>query len=208
MLGLLTGLVAVRTMRQIDDQSLELTISLALATGTFSLAGSLHMSGPIAVVMAGLSMGSRSARDAMSGRTHETLMSFWSMVDEVLNALLFLLIGFEIMTVPFRLSTLAAALCAVPLAVAVRFLSVLIAAVPMHARGTNRIGTLMLLTWGGLREGISVALALSLPHGEPKPALLVVCYVVVVFTILVQGLTMERLVRRFYRPAGTSLPDP
>ncbi len=198
-LGLLTGFVALLMMSRIDEFNLELTISLALATGTFSLANGLHMSGPIAVVMAGLTMGGRPARHAMSSKTREMVMSFWSMVDEVLNALLFLLIGFEVLTVPFRPADLAAALCAVPLALAVRFSSVLLSAIGMHVRGRNRIGTLMLLTWGGLRGGISVALALSLPHGHEKSALLAVCYVTVVFTIVVQGLTMERLVRRFYR---------
>ncbi len=198
-LGLLTGFAAVQMMRRVDDYNLELTISLALATGTFSLANGVHMSGPIAVVMAGLTMGGRPARDAMSGKTQEVLTSFWSLVDEVLNTLLFLLIGFEVMTVPFQPGNFAAALCAVPLAVAVRFLSVLVAAIPMHIRGTQRLSTLVLLTWGGLRGGISVALALSLPHGAPRPALLAVCYVIVVFTIVVQGLTMERLVRRFYK---------
>ena len=197
-LGLFTGLLAVWMLRRVDDESLELTLSLALATGTFSLANGLHMSGPIAVVMAGLAMGSRSARAAMSGRTHAVMTSFWSMVDEVLNALLFLLIGFEVMTIPFHASNLAAALCAIPLAIAVRFMSVLMAAVPMHMRGPDRLGTLVLLTWGGLRGGISVALALSLPDDAAKPALLVVCYVVVIFNIVVQGLTMERLVRRLY----------
>ena len=197
--GLATGFCAVVLMRRVDEFNLELMISLALATGTFSIANALHMSGPIAVVMAGLSMGARPARRAMSSKTQEMVMSFWSMVDEVLNAILFLLIGFEVLTVPFQASSLMAALCAVPLAVAVRFASVLLSAIGMHVRGENRVGTLMLLTWGGLRGGISVALALSLPHGQPRPALLAVCYVTVIFTIVVQGLTMERLVRRFYR---------
>ncbi len=197
--GLLTGFIAVQMMSRTDEFNLELTISLALATGTFSVAAALHMSGPIAVVMAGLTMGSRPAQRAMSGK--EMLMSFWSMVDEVLNALLFLLIGLEVLSVPFHASSLAAALCAVPLAIAVRFASVFLSAIAMHVRGDQRIGTLMLLTWGGLRGGISVALALSLPRGGPRPELLTVCYVTVIFTIVVQGLTMERLVQRFY-PSG------
>ena len=196
--GLLTGFLAVQMIRRVDEFNLELTISLALATGTFSVAAALHMSGPIAVVMAGLTMGSRPAQRAMTDATKEMLMSFWSMVDEVLNAMLFLLIGLEVLSVPFHASSLAAACCAVPLAIAVRFASVFFSAIAMHVRGSNRVGTLMLLTWGGLRGGISVALALSLPHGGPRPQLLAVCYVTVIFTIVVQGLTMERLVQRFY----------
>ncbi len=202
-LGLLTGFLAIRTMGRIDEFNLELTISLALATGTFSLAQALHMSGPIAVVVAGLGMGGEAAKRAMSSRTQEMVMGFWSMADEVMNALLFLLIGFEVVSVPFHAADLATALCAVPLAIAVRFVSVLVPALVMHGPGRHRFGALLLLTWGGLRGGISVALALSLPHAAARPKLLAVCYVTVIFTIVVQGLTMERLVERFYR-AGLS----
>jgi CPA1 family monovalent cation:H+ antiporter len=199
LLGLALGWVAVQFMRAIDDAHLELILSLALATGTFSLAGAFGMSGPIAVVVAGLTLGSRRSRTAISAGGHKELMTFWSLVDEVLNALLFLLIGFEVVAVAFRLSHIAAVLIAIPLSIAVRALSVFVATLPVYLRGPGRGGALMVLTWGGLRGGISVALALGLPENPERPSLLAVCYGVVVFTIVVQGLTIERVARRFYR---------
>ena len=156
------------------------------------------MSGPIAVVVAGLTMGVRHSRVAITGPGHAELMSFWSLVDEVMNALLFLLIGFEVLAVAFHWSHAAAALVAVPLSVGVRGLSVFLATLPLHLGRFERTGTLALLTWGGLRGGISVALALSLPSGPLRPSLLAVCYGVVVFTIIVQGLTIERVARHYH----------
>jgi len=198
LLGLATGFVAVRFLERVDDDTLELLISLALATGTYSLAAGLHMSGPIAVVMAGLSMGSARARAALSHRGQTVLTEFWSIIDEVLNALLFLLLGFEVLSVPLHVAALLAAACAIPLSLMIRAASVLIAAVPMLLRTERSRATVLLLTWGGLRGGITVALALSLPDVPARPLLLTVCYVVVIFTIVVQGLTMEPLARRLF----------
>jgi CPA1 family monovalent cation:H+ antiporter len=198
LLGLGLGWIAMLFMGATADAHLELLISLALATGTFSLANALHMSGPIAVVVAGLSMGMRRSRTAITERGHAELMGFWGLVDEVLNALLFLLIGFEVLAVAFRWSHAAAALAAIPLSIAVRALSVFLAILPLHLRGTGQGGTLALLTWGGLRGGISVALALGLPDTPMRPSLLAVCYGVVVFTIIVQGLTIERVARHYH----------
>lgn len=201
LLGLGLGMLSMLLIGATDDAHLELIISLALATGTFSLANALHMSGPIAVVVAGLSMGSRITRSALTRRGHNELMVFWSLVDEVLNALLFLLIGFEVLALAFRLSHLEAALVAIPLSVAARALSVFLAALPVHLQRSDRGSTLVLLTWGGLRGGISVALALGLPETAVRPSLLAVCYGVVVFSIIVQGLTIERIARRLHPPA-------
>ena len=202
LLGLGLGYVALLMLRSTSDAHLELIISLALATGTFSLADALGMSGPIAVVVAGLGMGSRRAQASLTEASQADLPTFWSLIDEVLNALLFLLIGFEALVVAFRLSHLAALLAAIPLSILVRGLSVFLAALPMHLRGPGRGGTLALLTWGGLRGGISVALALGLPSSPYRSALLTVGYGVVVFTIVVQGLTIERLARHFHpKPA-------
>ena len=196
--GLLLGWAAVLLMGTTEEAHLELIISLALATGAFSLANALHMSGPIAVVVAGLTMGVRQSRTAITRQGHAELMSFWSLVDEVLNALLFLLIGFEVLAVAFHWSHAAAALAAVPLSVGVRGLSVFLATIPLHFGHKQRSGTLTLLTWGGLRGGISVALALGLPAGPLRASLLAVCYGVVVFSIVVQGLTIERVALRYH----------
>jgi CPA1 family monovalent cation:H+ antiporter len=196
-LGLAAGWVAMRFLRAVDDAHLELIISLALATGTFSLANGLGMSGPIAVVVAGLTLGTRPSRAAISREGQVEMMTFWSLVDEVLNAILFLLIGFEVVAVSFRPSHFAAAMVALPLSVIVRGLSVVLATLPVR-HVPNRGRALAVLTWGGLRGGISVALALGLPDGDERPALLAVCYGVVVFSILVQGLTIERVARRLY----------
>ncbi len=199
LLGLVLGWIAMQFMHAVDDAHLELIISLALATGTFSLANGFGMSGPIAVVVAGLALGAHPSVAAISTSARQELMTFWSLVDEVLNAILFLLIGFEAVALSFRLSYLAAALIAIPLSVLVRAISVFLATLPVHVRGPNRGGALVVLTWGGLRGGISVALALGLPPSAERPALLTICYSVVVFSIIVQGLTVEHVARRFYR---------
>ncbi len=198
LLGLACGCLAVLLMRMVDDAHLELMISLALATGTFSAANALGVSGPIAVVIAGLAMRAKAARASISQRGHEDLDSFWSLVDEILNAILFLLIGLEVVAIPFHLSQLAAAAAAIPLSIAVRAISVALAMLPAPLRGLLHGRALIILTWGGLRGGISVALALGLPQSDARSSLLTVCYAVVVFTILVQGLTVERVARRLY----------
>jgi CPA1 family monovalent cation:H+ antiporter len=197
-LGLACGWIGVQLMATVDDAHLELIISLALATGTFTLANAFGTSGPIAVVVAGLSLGTRRSHAALSPGSHDELMTFWSLIDEVLNALLFLLIGLELLAVAFRLPQILAALIAIPLSVAVRGLSVSLATLPVLLRTKNRRGALAVLTWGGLRGGISVSLALGLPMSPVRPSLLAVSYGVVVFTIIVQGLTIGRVARRFY----------
>jgi CPA1 family monovalent cation:H+ antiporter len=211
LLGLVTGWLALLMMRRAPPYNLELTISLALATGTYSLANALHMSGPIAVVVAGLAMGSKHGRSAMSKTTQLHVLTFWSLIDELLNTILFLLIGFEVVAVPFNGKDLAAAAVAIPLALAVRAISVFLPAIPLNMRRPNKIGALAVLTWGGLRGGISVALALSLPADGPRAALLTVCYAIVVFNIIIQGLTMERVANRFYSLApveqGPDFPE-
>jgi CPA1 family monovalent cation:H+ antiporter len=198
LLGFFTGSLAIRLMRLVEDPHLELLISLALATGTFSLANAIGMSGPVAVVVAGLTLGSRRTSVALSQTGQGELMTFWSLLDEVLNALLFLLIGFEVVAVTFKLAHFAAALAAIPLAILVRALSVFLVTLAVQPRRASRTAALAVLTWGGLRGGISVALALGLPISQFRPSLLAVCYAVVVFTIIVQGLTIGRVARHFF----------
>lgn len=196
-LGLATGWFALAMMRRVDEQNLELILSLALATGTYSLANALHLSGPIAVVMAGLSMGSKVGIGAMSEVTRYHITTFWSLIDELLNTLLFLLIGLEVVSVPINGLDLVAAAVAILLALIGRAISIFVPATLLRLHDVAGPQALAVLTWGGLRGGISVALALSLPATAPRAHLLPICYAVVVFTIIVQGLTMPRLVRAF-----------
>ncbi len=209
-LGLVTGLLAIGLLRRAHARNLEVIITLALAAGTFSLANGIGMSGPIAVVMAGLCVGSHRAQSSMDDRSRHELRTFWSLIDEVLNSLLFLLIGFEVIALSLRRADLVAAAAAIPILLVVRALSVFVPTLPLSRGNPNRFRALTVLTWGGLRGGISVALALSLPsHERVRPELLTVCYVVVVFSIVVQGLTMERLARRLYAtdPPPASLAE-
>jgi CPA1 family monovalent cation:H+ antiporter len=201
LLGLVTGWVALRLMHRVDDYNLELILSLALATGTYSLANGLGLSGPIAVVMAGLAMGSEAGQSAMSEVTQHHVMTFWSMVDELLNTLLFLLIGLEFVSVPMTGLDLLVGAIAILLALFARAVSVIIPVYLLRLHEVMGRHALAILTWGGLRGGISVALALSLPESAPRGHLLPVCYAVVVFTIIVQGLTMPRLAQNFRQPA-------
>ena len=203
LLGLATGLCAVLLLARTDARNLEVMITLALATGTFSLANGLGMSGPIAVVVAGLAAGSQAANAAMSERTQRELPVFWSLVDEILNSLLFLLIGFAILALPSDRAEVLAAIVAIPLLLAVRLLSVGLPTWPMRLPRAERTGVLAVLTWGGLRGGISVSLALGLPaDAAARTPLLTVTYAVVVFTIVVQGLSMGRVTRRFFPTAS------
>lgn len=195
-LGLLSGYVAYRATRAIDDYPIETLISLALVMGTYALASKLHMSGPIAVVVAGILLGNRGPRDAMSDETQRYLFSFWTLVDEVLNSVLFLLIGLEVLVLSFDRSFLWPAISVIPLVLLARFLAVSIPVMALHSRIDFARGTIPVLTWGGLRGGISIALALSLPGVAEKPILLAATYAAVVFTIVVQGLSLKAVVRR------------
>jgi monovalent cation:H+ antiporter, CPA1 family len=200
-LGLAFGYAAFLLIRSVDDYSVELIISLALVTVTYSLAGTLHLSGPVAVVVAGILMGSRGMAQAMSETTRRHLETFWLLVDETLNALLFLLIGLEIAAIDLAGRALVATVVMIPLALVIRWLSVAASALPLNLRLPGRFGAFLILTWGGLRGGISVALALALPATSYKPAMLTVAYGIVVFSIVVQGLSLEWVARR-------SLPTP
>jgi CPA1 family monovalent cation:H+ antiporter len=201
-LGLLTGYLAYRAMRAIDDYPIEVLISLALVTGTYALAAKLHMSGPIAVVVAGLLIGYRGPRDALSDETQRYLFGFWTFIDEILNSVLFLLIGLEVLVLRLNPSFGWLALVAVPLVLCARLFAVSIPVLVLSATHSFVRGTIPVLTWGGLRGGISVALALSLPEVAEKSVILAVTYGVVLFTIIVQGLSLRALVERVVRSSS------
>ncbi|PAK74590.1 cation:proton antiporter [Acetobacter fabarum] len=201
LLGALIGWIALRVLKGQRDPHIDLLTSLALATGTFSIANQLGMSGAIAVVVAGLCFGTSYSHSVFDEVSRKELDVAWTLIDEVLNVLLFMLIGFEILEITPHLFTVLATLAVIPLSIAVRALSVLFSTLPVHLRQWERGRVLGILTWGGLRGGISVSLALGLPPGNLRDLLLPVCYGVVVFTIIVQGLTMERVARRLYPPS-------
>ena len=198
-LGLIAGYIAYRAMKSIDEYNLEVIITLALVTLTYSICLAIHVSGPIAVVVAGLLIGNHGTRFAMSEKTREHIETFWSLTDEILNAALFLLIGFEVLVITLAVDLAWLTLAVIPIILFARFVAV---ATPLTLLGLRRDftkGAVPTLVWGGLRGGISVALALSLPNIPEKPTILAVTYGVVVFSIIVQGLTFKAVVQRFVR---------
>jgi CPA1 family monovalent cation:H+ antiporter len=196
LLGFALGTLAIGALRRVDDYNVELIISLALASGTYSLAGVLGVSGPVAVVVAGILVGNKGVSTAMSDTTRTHLMIFWRLVEEVLIALLFLLIGLEIAAIDLHLRELGATVVMIPIVLLARWCSVAATAVPLNLRLANKAGPLLILTWGGLRGGLSVAMALSLPESPAKAPILAISYGIVVFSIVVQGLTLGPLASR------------
>jgi len=194
-LGLAAGYFCNFMLRQVDNYQVEVLITLALVTGSYALSQHLHVSGPIAVVIAGLLLGNHGRRFAMSEKTQEHLDLFWELVDEILNAILFTLIGIELLVISIDQPHLLAGVAAIGIVLGARFISVMIPVWGFRQVREFEKHTIKILTWGGLRGGISVALALSLPPGEMRDSLLAITYCVVVFSILVQGLSIGRLVR-------------
>jgi len=199
LLGLATGLIAYRAIGSIDEHNLEVLITLALVTLTYSIAIAIHVSGPIAVVIAGILIGNHGKQFAMSETTRDHLFKFWSLIDEVLNSILFLVIGFEILALTFTGSIVLIMMVAIPVVLAARLIAVSLPLTCLSLSNEFTKGAIPVLTWGGLRGGISIALALSLPEFSQKDVVLAATYGVVIFSIVVQGLTVERVVQRVVR---------
>ena len=196
LLGLALGYACYRMLFTVDNYQVEIFLTLALVMGGYALALALHVSGPIAVVVAGVLIGNHGRQYAMSPKSRERLDDFWELIDEILNAVLFVMIGLELVRLEFDRTYAWAAVLAIPAVLAARFLSVGLAALIPGLRKDFPAYVVGILTWGGLRGGISVALALSLPASRHRDAIIAVTYAVVLFSILVQGLTLSRLLRQ------------
>ncbi len=193
--GLAAGAITYWMLKSVDNYQVEVLLTLALVTGGYALAEVLHLSAPIAIVCAGLLIGNHGRTLAMSEKTRNHLDTFWELIDEVLNAVLFVLIGLEVLTLVYDQNYLLAGLLTIPVVLLARFITVGVPITIMRRFRNFSPRAIQILTWGGLRGGISVALALSLPASDIRDALVVVTYVVVVFSILVQGLTIGPLIR-------------
>jgi CPA1 family monovalent cation:H+ antiporter len=198
LVGFGAGLFTYWMLKQVDNYQVEILITLGLVTGAYALADALHLSAPIAIVVAGLLIGNHGRSFAMSETTRKNLDTFWILADEVLNAILFLLIGLEVMVLSFSWLSMIAALLAIIIVLLARLLSVSVPVLLLkHVRASSP-HVIKILTWGGLRGGISIALALSLPSSRERDVLLVVTYGVVVFSIFVQGLTISPFLKMLY----------
>ena len=198
-LGLATGFVACFVMRGVKDDEIALIISLALALGTYRLAFALGLSGPLAVVVCGIVLASRPVAGGADLDRRSKIKVFWSMIDGFLNTLLFVLLGFEILAMNMSAFAIIAAVAAIPMALISRFVSVGLPLWLLRLTPGDTLRSSLLLTWVGLRGAISVALVLSLPKGPYNDVLDAVCYAVVIFTVVVQGLLTPRVVAALYK---------
>jgi CPA1 family monovalent cation:H+ antiporter len=194
--GLAAGHLGFLMLRQVDNYPLEILITLAMATGGYALAEALHVSAPIAAVLMGLIVGNRGRREAMSEQTRTRLFDFWEVLDDLLNLLLFGLIGLEMMTLSFSVLQLAAAVLGIVIVLVARLLSVSGSLLLTRRLGTMRKAAIVVMTWGGLRGGISIALSLSLPEFDGRATVVATTYAIVIFSILVQALTLQRVIVR------------
>ena len=196
LLGLVLGWLVYRAMKAIDEHNLEVLLTLALVMGGYALAQRLHVSGPVAMAVAGLLIGNHGTRFAMSERTREHVTRFWSLLDEVLNSVLFLLIGLEVIAIALEAAPLLLGAVSIAVVLAARTVAVGLPMALLTRFAPFTKGAFPVLVWGGLRGGISIALALSLPDGPIKATVLTATYVVVVFSVVVQGATVGLLARR------------
>jgi CPA1 family monovalent cation:H+ antiporter len=194
--GLGVGAAAFGMLRGVDHYPVAIMITLGLVSGGYALAEELQVSAPIAMVVAGLLIGNHGRTFAMSDVTRHHLDIFWELVDEILNAVLFVLIGLEVFVVVYTMKHLIASLVAIPIVLLARFVSVGLPLGLLRRVQYFNDNAVKILTWGGLRGGVSVALALSLPAGPERNLIVPITYAVVAFSIIVQGLTIGRVLER------------
>ena len=191
--GFVIGWIVYKLLKTVDNYHVEILMTLALVMGGYTLAIYLHLSGPIAIVVAGLLIGNRGRILAMSDKTRDNLDTFWELIDEILNVILFVLIGLEILIISFSINYIYASLLIIPVILFSRFITVFIPVTILKYLRDFSPNAIKIMTWGALRGGISVALALSIPAGTEREIIVSITYIVVVFSIIVQGLTISRL---------------
>jgi CPA1 family monovalent cation:H+ antiporter len=196
-IGMLTGWIAYKLLKSIDNYQVEILITLALVTGGYALALAVKSSGLIAIVVAGLLIGNQGREFAMSDKTRQNLDTFWELTDEILNSLLFVLIGIELLIIPLSFKYLFAGIIAILIVLFSRAVSIGAPQFLLTFGKKFDYKSLKIMTWGGLRGGISVAMAISLPAGVERDIIITMTYIVVVFSILAQGLTMKYVVARY-----------
>lgn len=197
-LGLVIGFVAYRMLKRVDNYQVEALITLALVMGGYALADSLHISGPIVMVVAGLLIGNHGRAFAMSNHTRERLDDFWELIDEILNALLFMMIGLEVLVIPFTPELLIVGMISISTTLLARWMCVAGAVHSMRMFRSFSPGVISIMTWGGLRGGISVALALSIPNVPERATIISITYIIVIFSIAIQGMTLGKLAKRHF----------
>lgn len=193
--GLMLGYLGYQMLKWVDNYQVEILITLALVVSGYTLAGHIHVSGPLAIVIAGLMIGNKGRMLAMSDTSREHLDTFWELIDEILNAVLFVLIGIEVLALAFNHMSLAVGFVLIPIILLARLASTTLLLGTLRLKETLTRHAEWILTWGGLRGAISVALALALPPGDIRDTILTVTYIIVVFSILVQGLTLGKLIQ-------------
>ena len=196
LLGFLLGHLGFIALKSIDNYKIEVLITLAIVMGGYLLAGKLQVSGPLSMVIAGIVTGNKSREEGMSDVTRDYVDKFWEMIDELMNAILFLLIGFEMLIIPFNPTLLLLGCITILIALGARFISVVIPIFLLQYKNTFEKNAIPILTWGGLRGGLSVAMALSIPNDMHGETFVGITYMVVLFSIIVQGLTIGKLANR------------
>lgn len=195
-LGLVLGYLGFAMLKKINHYQTEVLITLSMVMAGIAIAPLFHFSAPLAMVVAGLFIGNKGTREAMSEVTSDYVHKFWEMVDEIFNAILFVLIGLDLLIIPFQMSFLYIGLASIFIVILCRYISLVTPSFLFRLKYEFPQKTFLIMTWGGLRGGISIALALSLSAGMERDLIVSITYIVVLFSIIVQGLTLEKVVRK------------